>query len=388
MAGAPRGLTYPLSAACAWALLVAGWIGIGSFAVQTTASPVAGFAFVAAWLLAVGAAAAAPIAAFSRSREGEWGRVVALCVGAALTCVALLAIPRGGGAPALVFALFGWATLTALASRIAHGLRHAPPMSPGPPITAATAGAIGAGVALGDVGNLPALSQRLAMLFAALAMALALLPQRGETRARRGCRAGLFDCPLAWPPGVWRDPLHWPTRLAGLAMLPMMAALPLVAERCRPLGVPPWAAVLLQLAAMFVPALLLRNAVARWSARTLSTVCAALLVSGAAIGSFAAAPTDMLGLAVLHGAAWGLAGSGQLQAPTRHGRQDQSPLRAAAACAVLTVAFGVVVGWAGIAGVAYAHATLGVVAAFGWVAGTLAHRHADIAAHAPRVPPT
>jgi hypothetical protein len=157
--------------------------------------------------------------------------------------------------------------------------------------------------------------------------------------------------------------------LAGLAMLPMMAALPLMADWCRALAFPPQAMVLLHLAAMFGPALLLRRSIAHWSLRTLSTVCAVLLILGAACAIWAAAPFDLLGLAVAHGAAWGLAWAGQLWAPARRGQQGASPLRAAAGYALLTLAFGLIVQQAGARGVADVHAALGIAAALAWVIG-------------------
>ena len=52
-------LRLMLARACAWALLVAGWIGIGSFALLVAPSVSGGFALVALWLFALGAAAAA-----------------------------------------------------------------------------------------------------------------------------------------------------------------------------------------------------------------------------------------------------------------------------------------------------------------------------------------
>jgi len=45
-----------LARACAWSLLVAGWIGIGSFALLVAPSLSAGFALVALWLLGLGGA--------------------------------------------------------------------------------------------------------------------------------------------------------------------------------------------------------------------------------------------------------------------------------------------------------------------------------------------
>ena len=105
-------------------------------------------------------------------------------------------------------------------------------------------------------------------------------------------------------------------------------------------GVAPQAMVLLHLAAMFGPALLLRQSIARWSLRTLSIVCTILLASGAALVTWAAAPLDLLGLAVTHGAAWGVAWAGQLWAPARRGQQGTSPLLAAAGYALVTLASG------------------------------------------------
>ena len=112
-------------------------------------------------------------------------------------------------------------------------------------------------------------------------------------------------------------------------MLPMMAALPWMAAWCRAQSVPPQAMVLLHLAAMFGPVWLLRGSIGAWSTRRLSGVCAALLALGAALALWAPAPHDLLGLALAHGAAWGLAWGGQLWAPARRGQQGTSPLRAA-----------------------------------------------------------
>jgi hypothetical protein len=210
---------------------------------------------------------------------------------------------------------------------------------------------------------------RLIAFVGSIAVVLVLLQRRIDDSLRApGCRAGLFDCSLpAWPAGAWRDTLQWPTLLAGLAMLPMMAALPLAAAWCRAQSIAPQAMVLIHLAAMFGPVLLLRQSIAHWSLRTLSIVCTVLLVSGAALVLWAAAPLDLLGLTVTHGAAWGLAWGGQLWAPARRGRQGTSPLRAGAGYAVLTLAFGLIVQQAGVIGVAAVHAALGIAAALAWL---------------------
>src|SRR4029453_15339701 len=151
-------------------------------------------------------------------------------------------------------------------------LRLAQAAVPAPPIGAASLAALCAGLVLGDLADVPGLAVRLAAFVCAMAGVLTILERRSEVRLRATrCRAGLFDCSLpAWPAGAWRDPLQWPVLLASLAMLPMMAALPLMAAWCRALSIAPQAMVLLHLAAMFGPALLLRQSIARWSLRTLS----------------------------------------------------------------------------------------------------------------------
>ena len=136
---------------------------------------------------------------------------------------------------------------------------------------------------------------------------------------------------------------------------------------CRIQGLAPQTMVLLHLAAMFGPALLLRQSIAHWSLRTLSIVCTILLASGAAWVTWAAAPFDLIGLAVTHGAAWGLAWAGQLWAPARRGQQGTSPLLAAAGYALVTLGFGLAVEHSGARGVAVVHVALGLGAITAWL---------------------
>jgi hypothetical protein len=269
----------------------------------------------------------------------------------------------------LLIAALGWSALTALASGVVRSLRLAQRAMPAPPIAAAALGALCAGLVLGDVSDVAALGWRLGLFIVATAVLLVALQHGANLRPRApGCRAGLFDCSLpAWPMGAWRDTVQWPTLLAGLAMLPMMAALPWMAAWCRAQAVAPQAMVLLHLAAMFGPVLLFRRSIASWSLHRLSAVCALLLAAGAAVVAWAAAPFDLLGLAVAHGAAWGVAWGGQLWAPARRGQQGTSPLRAAAGYAVLTLLFGFVVEQFGAHGVAAVHAVLGLAAAAAWL---------------------
>ena len=373
-----------LARAAAWALLMSGWIGLGSLALPLAPSALVMFALIAAWLLMLGAAA-------TIATGGDlppWLRLVTLALAACITAGGVWGAAHGGGLAAIAFAVLGWAALTALASGVVRSLRLAHPVAPGPPIAAASAGAACAALVLGDVGDLQALAWRL-IAFVGLTTALLIaLQARARMRARApSCRAGLFDCSLpAWPAGAWRDTLQWPTLLAGLAMLPMMAALPLMADWCRAQAVPPQAMVALHLAAMFGPVLLLRRAIGAWPLWRLSAVCAGLLAAGAAIVAWAAAPWDLLGLALTHGAAWGLAWGGQLWAPARRGQQGTSPLRAAAGYAVLTLAVGVVVDLFGARGLHGVHALLGLTAALAWLATLARTRHVDPDATRPLPP--
>ncbi|MCW5661250.1 MAG: hypothetical protein KIT60_26405 [Burkholderiaceae bacterium] len=344
---------------CAWALLIAGWVGIGSFAMALAPGVASGFAMVAVWLLALGAAATVATSGALHAPA----RAASLIVTALITAFALWSTAHGGGLAALWVALLGWAALTALASGVVRGLRLAQHVAPAPPIGAAGVGALWAGLALGDVGDGTALSLRLGVFVVLIAIVLVALQRDAASQRTPGCRAGLFDCSLpAWPAGAWRDSLQWPTLLAGLAMLPMMAALPWMAAWCRAQSVPAEAMVLLHLAAMFGPVWLLRASIGTWSVRRLASVCAVLLALGAAIALWAPAPHDLLGLALTHGAAWGLAWGGQLWAPARRGQRGTSPLRAAGGYAVLTLVFGLAVERFGVTGVVAVHAALGSAA--------------------------
>lgn len=385
-AHAARATTLRLTGAraAAWTLLLAGWVGLGSFAMVLAPSQASAFALVALWLLALGGVATVA----TRDSLGAGVRRIALAACAALAAAALAWSIRGGGVPALLVALFAWAGLTALASGVVRSLRLAQAAPPGPPIGAAALGALCAGLALGDPGDLHALSLRLGLLVALATIVLAALqPGDGARSAASRCRAGLFDCSLpAWPAGAWHDTLQWPALLAGLAMLPMMAALPLMVAWCRTQSIAPQALVLLHFAAMFAPALLLRRSIATWSVRTLSTVCALCLAAGTVCAIWADAPLNLLGLAVAHGAAWGLAWAGQLWAPNQRSRSGASPLRAATGYALLTLAFGWVVERFGASGVAATHAALGLAACAAWLLSTAAIPVARAAAARRRGP--
>ena len=357
-------LRLSLARSAAWTLLVAGWVGLGRFAMVLAPDVISGFALVALWLLLLGAAASLT----TGGRTAAWTRRMALPVCAAIAAAGLWLAPRGGGLPLLLLALVAWAALTALASGVVRSLRRLQPLAPAPPIGAAALGAALAALALGGLADLQALALRLNLLLAATALGLAALqPPVPEGIAGRRCRAGLFDCSLpAWPAGAWHDPRQWPLLLAGLAMLPMMATLPWMADWCRSAGLAPQSLVALHLAAMFGPALCLRHRLPNWSTRRLTAVCALCLGGGALWLLATPAPWNLLGLALAHGAAWGLAWAGQLWAPERRGRAGASPWRAAIGYALLTLGFGVLVASWGERGVATAHAALGLAALAAW----------------------
>jgi len=368
------GMRLALARACAWSLLLAGWVGIGSLALALAPSDTQAYAAVALWLLALGAAAAIA----TRGGLRPLARGFALVVATAVTAGGLWASLRGGGMPALWLAVLGWAVLTALASGVVRSLRLALAVAPAPPIVSAASGALVAALVLSDLADPVALASRLAG-FVIVTAALLLILQRAAIppSPASGCRAGLFDCSLpAWPTGAGRGLQSWPMLLAGLAMLPMMASLPLISAWCRAEAVPAQGVVLLHLGAMFGPVLLLRHEVVAWSPRRLAASCAVALAAGAIVVLAAPAPYALLGLAFAHGAAWGLAWAGQLWAPARRGQQGSSPLRAGAGYASLTLVLGVVVTHFGAVGVTAIHVVLAAVAVIAWLAALIAHARA------------
>ena len=137
-------------------------------------------------------------------------------------------------------------------------------------------------------------------------------------------------------------------------------------------AIAPQAMVLLHFAAMFAPALLLRRVDARTGRRAAVDGVRAVPGGRRGRGAVGARALELLGLALAHGAAWGLAWAGQLWAPDRRSRQGTSPLRAAIGYAALTLAFGAVVEHFGAAGVVATHAALGLAAALAWLVGASA----------------
>jgi hypothetical protein len=172
------------------------------------------------------------------------------------------------------------------------------------------------------------------------ALLVALRPPGAAPTA--GCRAGLFDCSLPLPRGDWRTPSDWPLHAAALAMLPTMAALPVMAELCAAdgLGAAPLAA--LHLAAMVLPACMLRALPARPGRSALSTVVAVLLAAGGLAFVLAPARDALLAGMLLHAAAWSLAWAGPMLArdppPVPGGARATTVSAVAAAAAVAAFA--------------------------------------------------
>ena len=94
-------LRLSLARSAAWTLLVAGWVGLGRFAMVLAPDVISGFALVALWLLLLGAAASLT----TGGRTAAWTRRMALPVCAAIAAAGLWLAPRGGGLPLLLLAL-------------------------------------------------------------------------------------------------------------------------------------------------------------------------------------------------------------------------------------------------------------------------------------------
>lgn len=97
---------------------------------------------------------------------------------------------------------------------------------------------------------------------------------------------------------AWREPAAWPQQAARLAMLPMMAALPAMADWCSASGVSPPLLLALHAAVMLLPPLLLPSRPA---------LIAALLLAGGLALLWLPGLQGLTAAMLLHGAAWSLA---------------------------------------------------------------------------------
>lgn len=287
----------------AWALLIGGWLGLGALTQAHGPAGWAALAPIAAWLLLLGLATQALAQRALSRRALQIGLL--LCGLAAITLAAI----TPSGAVTLWLLVPVWAGLLALASRCVRALRQA---GTAPPRLAASLGALLALACAGDPFPLAAHPQQVAAALAGAALLLLALSHRApHTGLQSGCRAGLFDCALAWPSAAqWRDTARWPLWAGLLGMLPMMAALPLMSSWCATAtGLAPQTLAGLHLAAMLLPA---------WAWRWLPSQAAAPSCTALLVGAACATWANPGAVAVLAGmllqaAAWGVAWGALLQ---------------------------------------------------------------------------
>ena len=350
----------------AWALWIGGWLVIGASGHRQWPLAAGGLLPLALWLLGIGL----------------------LLVPARPLPNAALVAGAIGGAAAASFGLWqqaplplaaGWALLVVAASRCVRRLRQG--RRPGTPLRPAAAGALLAWAVAGDPG-LPLPPVVLATLLLAAATALALLLPRGAA-STPPCRAGLFDCALpvaALAP--WRDATQWPQAAALLAMLPMMAALPALAEGCSAGGWPPRSASALHLASMLLPPLLLGLPGLRLPAARRPALIGLLLLAGGVALLAWPGFEGLMAAALLHGSAWGCAWGGPLAAGERPAPGPR-PLVAATGVALLLLLLGAALGASGPAALQLTHALLAACGGVGLLAtwrhngghGLADHRH-------------
>lgn len=368
---------WRLSAArvLAWALLLGGWVGLGSIVQALASGPLPAFAMIAVWLLALGACTAL----IGRWRLPRFGLQALLLFAAIVAGSAIHAALHGGGLLVMLPALLAWAMGVALASAAVRSCRLANHLRAGPPVAAAAVGALLAWACVGDITDLNMLGPRLMVgLLMACGLLIALMPRglpggSGAGVSDRahvhphpatpgGCKASLFDCSLpSWHASEWRDPQHWPLRLASLAMLPMMCGLPWMVSLCRSDAVTPQAVLGVHFAAMFVPALLVPNRPAL--NRAAAPACAALLALGAMLLIAAPGAAAWWGLALAHGAAWSVAWSASLGERGAARRPGTAALTGAVLNALLALALGLAMALAGLPALGGWHIALGLAGA-------------------------
>jgi hypothetical protein len=180
----------------------------------------------------------------------------------------------------------------------------------------------------------------------------------------------LFDCSLPLPRGGWGRAADWPLHAAALAMLPMMAALPEMAERCATDGLSAPAITGLHFASMVGPAWLLRGQLGEWPRVRLAGVVAALLGAGGLAIALGEHRGALLAGMLLHGVAWSLAWAGPMLArdapahrPMPARRQCVTALATAAAVVLLAGA----VAAAGTDALRIAHGALALLSLAGLV---------------------
>jgi hypothetical protein len=356
----------------AWALWLGGWLVLGELGQHGGARWAGGMLPLAGWLALIGLALRA---------SAGWRLPRAALAAALLAAAALAAAGLWWTNQALAAA--GWAVLVVGASRAVRSVRLAGGMPGTPafvskhasPIVPALAGGLLAWTLAGD---LPALREHIGgvagSLFAAAALLALLLPR--TTPPGGGCRAGLFDCAL--PVAAlkrWREPAEWPLPAATLAMLPMMASLPTLADSCGTLGWPPRLATGLHLAAMLLPGALCAGLLKRATTRRRLQAVGLLLLTGGAVMWASPGTAGLMGGVLLHGVAWSLAWAGALAGPrtlaptTCSHAASRTPLLAAAlGMALAIVMLGLAIEQSGPAALLTTHALLAVLGAAGLAA--------------------
>jgi hypothetical protein len=377
--------------ALAWALLLGGWVGLGSIVQALAAGPLPAFEMIAVWLLALGVCTAL----IGQWRPQRSGLQALLLFAAIVAGCAIHSALHGGGLLSLLPALLAWAVAVALASTAVRTCRLASRSRPGPPVAAAAVGALLAWACVGDITDLNALGPRLICgLLLACGVLVALMPRGlpagvgggggvgvgvgAHAVTAGGCKAGLFDCSLpSWHVSEWRDPQHWPLRLASLAMLPMMCGLPWMVGLCRSDALTPQTVLGVHFAAMFVPALWVSNRPAL--NRAAAPACAALLALGAMLLVAAPGASAWWGLALAHGTAWSVAWSASLDERGAAKCPGTTALTGAVLNALLALALGTAMAVAGLPALGGWHIALGLAGALAGLAMVIGRRLAMLA---------
>jgi hypothetical protein len=326
-AGTHLGLRMALARTLAWALLLGGWLVLGALGRLVLPGWAGGQWAAALWLAAIGAL----LAWWGQRPPAVRGLRWRLLAAAGTAALALAAVDRGAGALGVALLAVAWAGLLVAASLCVRALRHARPVRAAAPLWPALMGAALAWAAAGDA---LALRADAGLLTAALLLVAVLLVWLLPAHAalKRGCRSALFDCSLPLlAPWVWRDAAQWPLQAAALAMLPMMAMLPLMGEWCAGPGRTPAAVALLHLAAMVLPALALQAVLRRMGPRALRAAVVALLAAGSAVVAMQPGVQGLMSASLLHAAAWGLAWAGPMLARDAGAAASPTPLPGPAA---------------------------------------------------------
>ena len=179
---------------------------------------------------------------------------------------------------------------------------------------------------------------------------------------------------------AWRDAADWPLQAATLAMLPMMAAMPVMIEWCAAaFATLPAHGVALHLAAMLLPALCLRRPLQRFGRVALRAVVGLLMLAGAVALLYWPGLAGLTLAALLQAAAWSLAWAGPMLARKNTAARSASlPLPAlsqttaaastasqAALTAVAVLLLGVAIAAAGPAALVAVHTALAALALAG-----------------------